>query len=255
MAGPTQGGDGFGLGRGGGWYRRRLERDFGMRSVPFPGRRPARRGRAATTNDRTPTEGSLAEVEATVPPSVPLRSPLAPIGRVAATVALAICLGLAGCAGGGSERPTATTAAEPLGARPLVPRTQSQFQGDLDALRGRVVVVNFWASWCLPCREEMPALEQVSQDYTDAGKPVTVIGVDASDVRSAAARFLDEVGVTYPTVYDQQGLRGGVAASWSVTGLPQTWFVARDGSRAGRIGGRLTIDDLRSRVDELLAEP
>jgi hypothetical protein len=43
-----------------------------------------------------------------------------------------------------------------------------------------------------------------------------------------------------------------VAASWTVTGLPQTWFVARDGSRAGRIGGRLTVDDLRSRVDELL---
>ena len=52
---------------------------------------------------------------------------------------------------------------------------------------------------------------------------------------------------------DQAGLRGGVAASWTVTGLPQTWFVARDGSRAGRIGGRLTVDDLRTRVDELLA--
>ena len=80
----------------------------------------------------------------------------------------------------------------------------------------------------------MPALEEVSQGYAEAGKPVTVIGVDASDVRSEAAKFLDEVGVTYPTVYDQQGLRGGVAASWTVTGLPQTWFVARDGSRAGR---------------------
>ena len=93
------------------------------------------------------------------------------------------------------------------------------------------MVVNFWASWCVPCREEMPALEEVSQGYAEAGKPVTVIGVDASDVRSEAAKFLAEVGVTYPTVYDQQGLRGGVAASWSVTGLPQTWFVARDGSR------------------------
>jgi hypothetical protein len=61
------------------------------------------------------------------------------------------------------------------------------------------------------------------------------------------------VGVTYPTVYDQRGMNGGVAASWSVTGLPQTWFVARDGSRAGRIAGRLTAADLRSRVDELLA--
>jgi thiol-disulfide isomerase/thioredoxin len=229
MVGPTQGGDGFGLGRGGGWYRRRLERDFGMRKIPFPGRRPVWRRRAATTNDRTPA------------------------GRLAATVALVACLLLAGCSGGGPEGPTASTAPEPLGARPLVARNQSQFQADLDGLRGRVVVVNFWASWCEPCREEMPALEEVSRGYAEAGRPVTVIGVDASDVRSEAAKFLTEVGVTYPTVYDQQGLRGGVAASWSVTGLPQTWFVARDGSRAGRIGGRLTVDDLRSRVDELLA--
>jgi cytochrome c biogenesis protein CcmG, thiol:disulfide interchange protein DsbE len=229
MVGPTQGGDGLGLGRGGGWYRRRLERDFGMRKVPFPGRRPARRGRAATTNDRT-----LA-------------------GRLAATVTLVAVLGLAGCAGGGSDGPTAATTPERLGAKPLVARDQAQFKADLEALRGRVVVVNFWASWCVPCREEMPALEQASQAYAEAGRPVTVIGVDASDVRSEAARFLDDVGVTYPTVYDQQGLRGGVAASWSVTALPQTWFVARDGSRAGRIAGRLTADDLRAKVDELLA--
>jgi len=200
-----------------------------MRRVPFPGRRPARRGRAATTNDRT-----LA-------------------GRLAATVALVAVLGLAGCTGGGSGGATATTRAEPLGAKPLVARTQSQFQADLDALRGRVVVVNFWASWCVPCREEMPALEHASKAYAEAGRPVTVIGVDASDVRSEASKFLDEVGATYPTVYDQQGLRGGVAASWSVTALPQTWFVARDGSRAGRIAGRLTAEDLRGKVDELLA--
>src|SRR5919107_1842228 len=122
MVGPTQGGDGLGLGRGGGWYRRRLERDFGMRRVPFPGRRPARRGRAATTNDRT-----LA-------------------GRLAATVALVACLGLAGCTGGGADRPAASTAApQALGAQPLVARSKAQFQADLDGLRGRVVVVNFWA--------------------------------------------------------------------------------------------------------------
>jgi cytochrome c biogenesis protein CcmG/thiol:disulfide interchange protein DsbE len=203
-----------------------------MRKIPFPARRPARRGRAATINDRT-----LA-------------------GRLAATVALAACLALAGCSGGGSGGgsggPTATATPERLGAKPLVARNEKQFQADLDGLRGRVVVVNFWASWCVPCREEMPALEQASQAYAEAGRPVTVIGVDASDVRSEAAKFLGEVGVTYPTVYDQQGLRGGVAASWTVTALPQTWFVARDGSRAGRIAGRLTVEDLRAKVDELL---
>jgi thiol-disulfide isomerase/thioredoxin len=230
MVGPTQGGDGFGLGRGGGWYRRRLERDFGIRKVPFPGRRPSGRGRATTTNDRTAA------------------------GRLAATVALVACLCLAGCAGGGSGGATGGTAApaQALGSQPLVARNESQFQADLDGLRGRVVVVNFWASWCVPCRQEMPALEQASRAWAEAGRPVTVIGVDASDVRGEAAKFLTRVGVTYPTVYDRQGLRGGVAASWSVTALPQTWFVARDGSRAGRIAGRLQADDLRSRVDELL---
>jgi cytochrome c biogenesis protein CcmG, thiol:disulfide interchange protein DsbE len=167
-------------------------------------------------------------------------------------VALVAVLGLAGCTGGGSGGATATTTPDRLGAKPLVARNQAQFKADLDALRGRVVVVNFWASWCVPCREEMPALEQASQAYAEAGRPVTVIGVDASDVRSAAAKFLGEVGVTYPTVYDQQGLRGGVASAWSVTALPQTWFVARDGSRAGRIAGRLTAEDLRAKVDELL---
>src|SRR4029453_17061983 len=112
MVGPTQGGDGLGLGRGGGWYRRRFGRGFGMRRVPFPGRRPARRGKAATTNDRT-----LA-------------------GRLAATVALVAVLGLAGCAGGGSDGPTATTTPpERLGAKPLVARDQAQFKADLEALR------------------------------------------------------------------------------------------------------------------------
>src|SRR4029453_11311727 len=174
MVGPTQGGDGFGLGRGGGWYRRRLERDFGLRRISFPGRRPARRGKAATTNDRTPA------------------------GRLAAMVALVAALAVAGGGGGGPERPAASTAPPPsLGAEPLVARTQPQFQADLDGLRGRVVVVNFWASWCGPCREEMPALERVSQDYARGAKPVTVIGVDASDVRSEAAKFLAEVGVTF----------------------------------------------------------
>src|SRR4029453_5448434 len=98
MVGPTQGGDGFGLGRGGGWYRRRLGRAFGLRRVPFPGRRPARRRGAATINDRT-----LA-------------------GRLAATVALLACLGLTACSGGGSgdgaDGATGTTGAAGLGGPP-----------------------------------------------------------------------------------------------------------------------------------------
>jgi cytochrome c biogenesis protein CcmG, thiol:disulfide interchange protein DsbE len=231
MVGATQGGDGFGLGRGGGWYRRRLERDLGMAGVPFTLRGPDGRGRAAKP-DRT-----------------------ARLWRPATALLLA-CLVLTACRG---PEPTSKAPAAPptaaassrLGSGPLVSRTPAQFETDLAALRGRVVVVNFWASWCLPCRNEMPALQQVSRAY--AGKPVTVVGVDASDFRADAARFLQRVGVTYPTVYDKTGLQGGIAARWSVTALPQTWFVARDGTRAGRIPRPVTADELRARIDRLLA--
>jgi thiol-disulfide isomerase/thioredoxin len=228
MVGATQGADGFGLGRGGGWYRRRLERDLGMAGVPFTRRGPDGRGRAAKL-DRT-----------------------APLWRPATALLLA-CLVLTAC--GGPTRPpvaaSPTTGAGRLGSAPLVSRSPAQFEADLATLRGRVVVINFWASWCLPCRTEMPALEQVSRAYV--GKPVTVVGVDASDARADAARFLQRIGVTYPTVYDKAGLQGGIASHWSVTALPQTWFVARDGTRTGRIPGRVTAAELRARVDRLLA--
>jgi cytochrome c biogenesis protein CcmG, thiol:disulfide interchange protein DsbE len=168
---------------------------------------------------------------------------------LAGLLALAACVGDQGGGGTGGQAPPP----DRLGSRPLVPRTPAQFQADLAALKGRVVVVNFWASWCRPCRAEMPALEQVSRAYAEAGRPVTIVGVDASDVRSAANDFLTRAGVTYPTVYDKDGLNGGVATSWSVTALPQTWFVARDGSRAGRLARPVTAAELRARVDELLS--
>jgi thiol-disulfide isomerase/thioredoxin len=206
-----------------------------MLGDPFAGRRQVRRPEAATTNDRTV------------------------VGRLTATAMLLACLALAACQGGdpdgGRAGPGSTAPGEGLGSRPLVQRTPAQFQDDLAALKGRVVVVNFWASWCLPCRAEMPALQRVSRSYAEAGRPVTFVGVDSSDVRSAAADFLAKSGVTYPTVYDKDGINGGVATRWSVTSLPQTWFVARDGSRAARIPRPLTEAELRERIDQLLAVP
>ncbi|HZD69603.1 MAG TPA: TlpA disulfide reductase family protein [Actinomycetes bacterium] len=174
--------------------------------------------------------------------------------RAGLGVLLALALLLAGCGGGGGSGAQASGGAQAkppwLDSTPLVQRSAAQFQADLATLKGRVVVVNFWAEWCGPCRAEMPALEQVSKEY--AGKPVVFVGVDSSDVRDSARKLLADLKVTYPTVYDKAGINGGIATSWSVASLPQTWFVARDGSRSGRIPRPLSVAELRNRIDQLL---
>jgi cytochrome c biogenesis protein CcmG, thiol:disulfide interchange protein DsbE len=167
-----------------------------------------------------------------------------------ALLALALLVVLGACT---PDRPTTTgggDGAPALGAQPLVERNAEQFTADLRRLEGRVVVVNFWASWCLPCRAELPDLQKVSGEF--AGQPVTFVGVDASDERDAAAKLLSRTGVTYPTVYDRQGIYGGIASRWSVAGLPQTWFVAKDGSRSLRVPRQISAEELRTNVRRLL---
>ena len=95
----------------------------------------------------------------------------------------------------------------------------------LASLRGRPVVLNFWASWCAPCKREAPALERFWRQYRPQG--VVFVGIDANDAASDARRFLRAHGVTYPTVRDPHGL---VAAnSYDVANMPMTFFVDRRG--------------------------
>jgi thiol-disulfide isomerase/thioredoxin len=176
------------------------------------------------------------------------RLPNAP--RAAVPILLvALGLALAACGGGGGGG-SAGASSPAIGSTALVERTPQNFQSDLAAYKGKVVVLNFWASWCGPCKAEMPALQQVSKEY--AGKPVTFIGVDSSDVRDSASKLLTDLKVTYPTVYDKAGINGGIATAWSVASLPQTWFIAKDGSRSGRIPRPLSAAELRNRIDQLL---
>lgn len=172
--------------------------------------------------------------------------------RVGLVVVLAVLsLVLAACGGGGGGDDAAGSGSGGgIGSSTLLDRSSSRFQSDLAAFKGRVVVINFWASWCGPCKAEMPALEQVSKEY--ASKPVTFIGVDSSDVRDRAGKLLADLKVTYPTVYDKAGINGGIATAWSVASLPQTWFIAKDGSRSGRIPRPLSAAELRNRIDQLL---
>jgi thiol-disulfide isomerase/thioredoxin len=175
------------------------------------------------------------------------------VGLVAVLVAVSLVLAACGGGGGGGGGASEAASGGEIGSAQLVDRSAARFQSDLAAFKGRVLVINFWASWCGPCKAEMPALEQVSEEY--AGKPVTFIGVDSSDVRDSAGKLLADLKVTYPTVCDKAGINGGIATAWSVASLPQTWFIAKDGSRSGRIPRPLSAAELRNRIDQLLTAP
>jgi len=95
----------------------------------------------------------------------------------------------------------------------------------LSELRGDVVMINFWASWCGPCLQEMPALEQIHQRYKDLG--FTLLGVNVEqDLREAKA-YLNKVNVSFPILFD---VTNQVSADYEISGMPTTYLVDRDGN-------------------------
>ena len=122
----------------------------------------------------------------------------------------------------------------------------------LAELRGKVVIVNFWASWCQECRPEMPVLDRLHRDLGSRG--LVVVGVNAREDKAVVGRYARELGLTFPLLLDPAG---HVNAQYGVVGLPATFFVGRDGRAvalavgprdwAGRSG--------RALLEALLAEP
>jgi thiol-disulfide isomerase/thioredoxin len=128
------------------------------------------------------------------------------------------------------------------------------FEGRAIALsdfRGSVVVLNFWASWCTPCREEMPNLERVWKELRDRG--VVVLGVDVLDDEKDAAAFLRALKITYPNVFDPEQTRMRL---YRVAALPTTILIDREQRQRGRfVGGYLGeagYQELREQVLKLL---
>ena len=120
---------------------------------------------------------------------------------------------------------------------------------------GKVVVLNVWGSWCAPCVDETPHLQQVWQSYSTAGKPVAFVGIDIKESAATAAAFLKANSVTYPSLSDSgSGGQPMLALQGKAAATPSTLVLDRQGRIAARVLGATTVSTLTGLVDDVLAE-
>ena len=177
-----------------------------------------------------------------------------PMFAVVATVALISLLayGLASSNGASTtlddaiargERPAAPTLALP-------PLDGGGPKRSLVDYRGKVVVLNVWASWCVPCREESPLLERWHKRITPQGG--TVLGIDVQDIDSDARNFIREFKLTYPHLRDKEG--DDVRSAFGTVGYPETFVIDRRGRIAALARGPVDDEFMRRTVEPLLRE-
>ena len=123
----------------------------------------------------------------------------------------------------------------------------AEFEGILVGLRGMPVIVNVWASWCAPCRTEMPLLQDAAVTYADE---VVILGVASNDDPQSAERFLEDIGVTYPNVFDPTGQ---IRVALGLTAYPTTYVFDSDGSVRARVDGGISEQRLAGLIEDALA--
>lgn len=140
----------------------------------------------------------------------------------------------------------------PIQSGPAPDFSLTTFDGQtvtLSELRGQVVIVNFWASWCPPCREEAAYLEATWRKYK--GQGVVFVGVDYVDAKPNALAYLNEFDITYP---NGQDIGQKIATAYRIKGVPETFYVDKTGQVRGVHIGPLDSPSLDDKIDELLAE-
>jgi len=139
----------------------------------------------------------------------------------------------------------------PLIKKPAPPFTMTVYDGgplDLEGLRGKVVLLNFWASWCFPaCYEEAPELERAWRAYRDRG--LVVVGVDIQDTEAAGRQFIDQFKLTFANGPDPGGK---IAIDYGVYGVPETFVIDRQGVIAHKQVGGVTDQMVAEQVEPLL---
>jgi cytochrome c biogenesis protein CcmG/thiol:disulfide interchange protein DsbE len=119
----------------------------------------------------------------------------------------------------------------------------------LAALRGRPVIVNFWASWCVPCVAEFPLLQGAAERHNDDG--LVIVGIVYRDDAAAAGEFMERMGASWPAAMDPGET---VARRYGVYGPPESFFIGRDGVVAGRQIGELSARDLERQLATIMDE-
>ncbi len=120
----------------------------------------------------------------------------------------------------------------------------------IQSMRGRIVVVDFWSSWCAACRAEAQVLADVHRAYADAGAPVEFVGVAIWDAPDDALAHLRRYGAAYPNILDPDG---SSAVGYGVRGVPEKFFLDADGRIVRKVIGPVDAGALRDALDDMLA--
>lgn len=126
----------------------------------------------------------------------------------------------------------------------------TSFDGEeinLSDLRGQVVVVNFWASWCIPCKDEAPVLQAAWENYRDQG--VVILGIAYVDTPTNSLDFIDEFDITYPNAPDAETR---VSDAYHITGVPETFIIDQNGQIAQFFYAQVTENSLYPVLDRLI---
>jgi cytochrome c biogenesis protein CcmG, thiol:disulfide interchange protein DsbE len=129
--------------------------------------------------------------------------------------------------------------------------TVTTFDGEtisLEALRGKIVIVNFWANWCVPCHQEAPDLVAIDEDYRD--KNVVMVGINWLEPNETALSFIDQYDITYANGAD---LGEKIAQAYQIEGAPETYVIDRSGIVVETLIGPTTYDHLSEVLDGLIA--